>query len=95
MGNNDTSINPLVQLVGIPHVIIYIKRVSEETYAILTKCGLLAELAEGYYAVTPECLDELKAKRIHYIEIARHPIPKNVRFEIRAELKKNGVMAPI
>jgi hypothetical protein len=93
---NGTSISLLSQLVGIPHIIIRIEgKVEKKAYVILEKCGLLGELGNGLYVVKPECTSELDVGRIPYTEIARHPIPKDVRSEIRAELKKNGVSAPI
>lgn len=96
MDNKGTSINLLSQLVGVPHIIIHINGAAgKEAHVILAKYGLFGELGDGFYVVKPEGANALKARGIRYAEIARHPMPKEVRSEIRAELKKNGVSAPI
>jgi hypothetical protein len=93
---NNNGIGFMTQLVGIPHIVIYIEGgADKKTHSIMDEYGLFGEFADGFYVVKPECADELKARRIRYTEIARHPMPKEVRYAIRKELKKNGVLAPI
>jgi hypothetical protein len=96
MGDNNKGSNPLFTLVGTPHVIIHIeKEVDNKTRKILGKCGVLVDIGEGYYAVTPECLNKLDVKNIPYSERTRYPIPKEIRIQIRETLKNKGVLAPI
>ena len=96
MKNNGRGIAFLSQLVGVPHIILHINgKAGKETHEILAEYGLFGELGDGLYVVKPESANKLKAKGIHYTEIARHPMPKEIRSEIRVELKKTGVSAPI
>ena len=90
--------NPLFGLVGIPYVLIRVKNKKKEpdAYRFLKESGyILAELVDNRYAVKPEALDELKAKRIGYEALLHYPMSKEVRERVRANMKKKGTMGPV
>ena len=56
----------------------------------------LAEFdSRGIYLIRPEFETELTKNKISYSIIARYPMPKEERQEIRRQLKENGVFAQL
>jgi len=76
-----------------PHIKVKDKTLHE--YITFSKDFLAVIDHRGIYLVRPKFIEKLKNDNIRYLIIARYPMPKEVRQQIRKITKKEGITTPI